>query len=116
MRVIVFGARDWRDVEPIAREMQKLPHGTIIIEGGAPGADTIAAEVARGLGFDVEEYVAEWGKYANAAGPIRNQRMLVEGRPEGGLAFHRDIEKSRGTRDMAMRLKKAGVPFRVFKG
>ena len=46
---------------------------------------------------------------ARAAGPIRNQRMLVEGKPDLVIAFHDDLESSRGTKDMIKRSLKAGI-------
>jgi hypothetical protein len=41
-----------------------------------------------------------------AAGPIRNQRMIDEGKPDLVIAF----PGGRGTADMVSRAKKAGIP------
>jgi hypothetical protein len=45
-------------------------------------------------------FPAEWKKYGNAAGPIRNARMLNEGVPDVVIAFHENIHKSKGTKNM----------------
>lgn len=47
-----------------------------------------------------------------AAGPIRNQRMLDEGKPDLVVAF----PGGRGTADMVRRAKAAGVPVRLNRG
>lgn len=50
-------------------------------------------------------FLANWGKFGNAAGPIRNAEMLSEGKPDLVLAF----PGGAGTRDMINRSLKAGV-------
>jgi hypothetical protein len=114
MRVLVSGDRNWTDVEAIRRELSKLPDDTVIIHGDARGADSIADEVAKELGFEVDPYPAEWEKYYKAAGPIRNQQMIDEGKPDKILAFHPNIQESKGTKDMVKRAVKHSIPFQVF--
>jgi hypothetical protein len=80
----------------------------VVIEGEAPGADTMAREWAEKRGIPVDAHPADWTKYGKAAGPIRNQEMLDCG-PTHVLAFHNDFENSRGTKDMVARARKAGV-------
>lgn len=118
MKVLVTGDREWTDRAMIRRELAKLPSGTIVVHGGARGADTIAGEIAKELGFVVRVYPADWNGQGKAAGPIRNSTMLVrEHRPEEPinlvLAFHHDLSKSRGTRDMVTKSKNAGIDVRL---
>jgi hypothetical protein len=84
-----------------------------VIEGGANGADLLARSCATQLGMDVEEYAAEWSRYGKAAGPRRNQAML-DSAIHQVLAFHPDLSKSKGTRDMVQRAAQAGVPVHIF--
>lgn len=114
MKVLVCGDRNWTDIKAIFRELSKLPHGTIIIEGEANGADKLARYEAEFLGFQVLPFPADWKKYGRAAGPIRNQQMLDQ-RPDRVLAFHPDLDKSKGTRDMVMRARKAGIKVFIFR-
>ena len=113
MRVLVCGSRCWVDRAVIRRELRRLPKDTVIIEGEAPGADAIARAEAEKLGLIVEPYPADWAKYHRAAGPIRNRQMLVEGKPDLVLAFHRDIDGSKGTRNMVDQAVKAGLVVKV---
>ncbi len=70
----------------IGQRLAQLPPGTIIIEGGAPGADLIARETAQALGLHCAEVAALWGSYGRSAGHRRNQAML-DLRPELVIAF-----------------------------
>ncbi len=72
--------------------------------------------VAAGLGLSVQAYPAQWHQYGRAAGPLRNQEMLTDAKPDLVLAFHRNLARSRGTADMVRRARAAGVPVRVFTG
>jgi hypothetical protein len=89
---------------------------TVVIEGEARGADTFARLCAGVLGIEVLRFPADWEKYGRAAGPIRNSQMLKEGNPDVVVGFHHDIEKSKGTRDMLTRAKKAGKATFIFDG
>jgi hypothetical protein len=112
VRVLVFGNLDWYDFVPVIMKLRALvtEHpGLVVIEGGARGADTAGRLAGFELGCSVETYQAEWSKYGRAAGPIRNQRMVDEGRPDLALACYRSVP-DRGTADMLRRLEEANVP------
>lgn len=60
-----------------------------------------------------ERYPADWEKHGKAAGPIRNQQMLTEGKPDIVVAFSDNLSNSKGTADMCRRAHKAGLPVYV---
>jgi hypothetical protein len=60
---------------------------------------------AKGIGVPCDVYEADWISLGRKAGPIRNQRMLEEGKPDLVMAF----PGGRGTADMVRRGKEAGV-------
>jgi len=60
---------------------------TIILSGCAPGADTLGIEWAEAKGIQVARFPADWNTHGRAAGPIRNQQMLDEGKPELVVSF-----------------------------
>lgn len=113
MRVIVCGDRDWKRMDIIERELMKLPKDTMIIHGAARGADTLGKFVAEKMGLKVindgKGFPAEWKRYGKAAVPIRNQQMIDEGKPDMVLAFHENINDSRGTKDMVTRARGVGI-------
>jgi hypothetical protein len=110
MRLLVCGGRDFRDRAAFENAMCEVvaAHGylTAIIHGGAPGADKMADDWAARNGVATHIFYADWKKYGRAAGPIRNQRMIDEGKPDLALA----MPGGRGTADMVRRLEAAGVP------
>jgi hypothetical protein len=75
LTVIFAGSRKWTDRERIRRDLEALPPGSIVIEGGAPGADRIAREEAHALGIHVAEVRALWDHFGRSAGYRRNQAM-----------------------------------------
>ncbi len=108
MRVLVCGSREWADYAVIEQRIKALPPGSVIIEGEARGADKSARQIAEHLGLEVVPFPADWDRYGKEAGPIRNQQMLDEGKPDLVLAF--PVPDSVGTQDMIARAKKAGIP------
>jgi hypothetical protein len=112
MKVLVCGSRYWNDKESIRKEILRLKPD-VVIEGEANGADSLARQVAEELGIEVKPHRAKWEIYDRAAGPIRNQEMLDEEKPDLVLAFHHDLENSKGTKDMVQRARKAGVPVQI---
>ena len=115
MRVLVCGSRHWTDGALILDELSALPDVEVVIEGEAPGADTLAAAAARQLDIPVRAFPADWEREGRAAGPLRNARMLAEGHPALVLAFHDDLASSRGTADMVARARRVGVSVRLIK-
>ena len=89
-RVLVCGGRDYGDRAALFAALDRL-HAerrfTMLIAGGARGADTLAAEWANSRGVPAEIYMADWKRQGRAAGPIRNERMLREGKPDLVVAF-----------------------------
>lgn len=115
MKVLVCGGRDFTDRDLFSRTMAEFKPVPItdaaehkIIHGGASGADTLAREWADCFGVPYREFPADWKAYGRAAGPIRNQRMIDEGKPDLVIAF----PGGRGTADMVKRAEAAGIEVR----
>lgn len=110
MRVLVCGGRDYSDREHTQNTLTEL-HArrgpiTTVIHGAARGADTegmLWAIATQGVGSVA--FPADWNRYGKAAGAMRNERMLTEGKPDLVVAFPGGV----GTADMVRRAKKAGV-------
>lgn len=113
MRVLVCGGRDYSDRAKVKEVLDNYigAHGhhdlprDVVIVGCARGADTLAEEWADMTGQRIERYPADWDKHGKAAGAIRNQQMLDEGKPNLVIAF----PGGRGTADMVRRAKSAGI-------
>ena len=127
MRVIVCGGRDYgivpNTVPPLtgealraaiikaAREEAHVLNTldkvapTQICHGGTSGADEHAGIWADLNNVSCRVIRAEWNRYGKSAGPMRNQRMLDEFKPDAVVAF----PGGRGTADMVRRAIAAGV-------
>jgi len=107
--ILVTGDRNWTNVERVIKVLECFPKNTIIVHGNARGADTIAWLVAEELGMTVRKYPAKWSEYGRAAGSIRNKLMYETEKPDIVIAFHNDIEHSKGTKHMVGLARKSGT-------
>jgi SLOG family YspA-like protein len=106
--VIVCGGRRYADKETVFRVLEALHHlrqFRNLMQGGAGGADKLAREWAL-THPEITRFscIAEWKRFGNAAGPIRNARML-EWKPDLVVAF----PGHRGTADMVRQAREANV-------
>jgi len=85
-----------------------LPTDIVIINGKAKGVDSASSDWAIVNYAQLKEYPADWETHGKAAGFIRNQQMLDEGKPDLVIAF----PGGSGTADMIRRAKKAGIEVR----
>jgi hypothetical protein len=110
MRVLVCGGRDYINRTELYAELDRLNAEyafRTIIAGGAGGVDSLAVEWAQARGIATQVFAAEWGTFGRrgGAGPLRNERMLTEGRPDIVVAF----PGGRETANMVRQAKVAGV-------
>lgn len=94
MRVVVTGGRYYSKKWNVFAVLDML-RPEALAHGMATGADSLAQEWADCNGLIADKYPADWNKYGNGAGPIRNQKMLDEFKPDLVVAFPGD----RGTSD-----------------
>lgn len=125
MKLLVFGGRDYEWISVAWGALDALHRRrpvSLIMHGGARGADRLADRWAINRGVPLKRYPAPWyevinvpgavvklngaGKPYNAiAGHWRNQRM-ADAKPDLGLQF----PGGTGTADMRHRLDGAGIP------
>lgn len=83
-RIAIVGTREegWTEAqveqvkEAVRQFVYKLSPNTIIISGGASGVDTWAEKAALERHMEVKVYRAAWGQYGQAAGRIRNRKIV----------------------------------------
>lgn len=104
--ILVCGSRDWTDKDIIREALPFAIEKIKIIHGGAKGADSLAGEIAKELGFEVVIFYPDWKKYGKAAGLRRNLQMLQEN-PYEVIAFWDG--QSRGTKHTIDEAKKRNI-------
>lgn len=108
MRVLVCGGRDFNEREFIREKLDALHEEfsfSLVITGGASGADTEGFLWAKKKGIKTYIYQAEWSRYGLSAGYVRNRKMLEEGKPNVVICF----PGGSGTANMKLLALKAGV-------
>ena len=122
-RCLVYGGRDWNDQDAVDRFLDAVRRDNDLLfvvtgdgytkvrenpgdEGYIIGADWQAASWANRRLVPYRVFYANWTGEGNTAGPIRNSRMLSEGKPTFAVQF----PGGKGTRDMRKKLDRAGIP------
>jgi hypothetical protein len=96
MRILVCGGRKFADYTLLRRTLDALcgvlcpppdqigtwlPPGTVLIHRRSTRADSLADRWATVKYVKTEVFDADWDRFGRRAGPLRNQRMLDEGKP-----------------------------------
>jgi hypothetical protein len=108
MRLLVCGGRNYDDeiaIEAALETIHEKTPITVLIQGGARGVDKLAGKWADRNGIEALVFPADWYRYNNAAGPIRNRQMLDEGKPDLVLA----MPGGAGTEDMMEQARARGL-------
>lgn len=104
MKTIIAGGRDYRLTARDYVELEKLrPYISEVVCGRATGADTCGKEWAQAHGIPVKDFIPDWEKHGNAAGPIRNSDMAAYA--DALIAF----PGGRGTADMIRKARAKGL-------
>jgi hypothetical protein len=120
--VVVTGSRDattdrdWHVIFNVLDRAHRDKPITLIVQGGARGADAVAAEWAKHNDVRVMEYVADWKTQGRSAGPIRNRLMIREQKPDVVIGFsNKPLEQSKGTKSCLQIAGEQGVPTHLFR-
>lgn len=76
MKIAVVGSRSFTDYSKLVNVLNGVSP-SLIISGGADGADQLAERYARENNIPVQIFLPDWNQYGRAAGPIRN-KLIVE--------------------------------------
>jgi hypothetical protein len=115
VRVIVCGGRHYGDWPAVRDELDRWARAgdsdSLVIQGGASGADALAKRWADFRGIPHIEVPALWLWHRRCAGPVRNEFMFKIGRALG-VEMLVAFPGGAGTADMVARAEKAGVSVR----
>ena len=111
-RVVVAGSRNFNDYNLLSSELDKFLAGkknVTIISGTARGADRMGEQYAAEHGYKIDQFPAEWSKYHQGAGPIRNLEMVKTA--DAVVAFWDN--QSTGTKNIIDCAKQEDIPYKV---
>jgi len=108
-RVLVCGSREGCGDDLVWNTLCRLDAErgpfSVVIHGAARGADSEAMGWAQALDRKHLPMVADWRTHGKAAGPLRNARMIAEGKPDLVIAF----PGGKGTADCVRQARAAGI-------
>jgi hypothetical protein len=106
MRVIIAGSRTIKDGDLVAKAIKESKFKvSSVLCGGARGADILGKSWAEANKIQVDEHPANWTKYSNAAGIMRN--IVMANNADALIAIWDG--KSPGTRHMIDEAKKRNL-------
>ena len=110
-KIIIAGCRDFTDYAFFKEQLSYcvFPEHFEIVHGVASGVDTMADYWATSRNIPVKKFPANWKKYGNSAGPIRNREMAQYG--DQLIAFWDNM--SPGTANMIAEIKKLDKPYTI---
>lgn len=112
MKLLVTGSRNYKSYKSVIDYITKT-QPSLVIQGGAPGADTLAKIAAANLGIQTATYEANWNKLGKSAGFIRNKQMLEFSKPDQAVAFWDGV--SPGTKNMIELINASGIALEIIK-
>lgn len=104
MKVLVCGGRDYANRDFLFQFLDSLDDVSLVIQGGARGADSLAKDWAKFRGVHCAQVDALW-EIGRGAGPARNRAMLLL-EPDYVVGF----AGGTGTQHMISVARKAGIP------
>lgn len=109
-RVIVAGSRTFQNYPMLCKELDKIKEQIDeVVCGEARGADTLGSNWAYGNNIKIKSFPADWQKYGQRAGMIRNSEMADYA--DCLIAFWDG--QSAGTQDMIDKMEKRGKEVHV---
>jgi len=113
-RIMVTCSRTWRRwslARRVLTQVYALYPDAVLVHGDCPKGDRQLAGIWQSLGGRDEPWPADWDRYGDAAGPIRNAEVITT-RPDMLLAFVHN--RSRGASGTVQLARSAGVPVLPF--
>lgn len=79
MRTIIAGGRDVTDYAIVEQALCNIPWTpSVVLSGGARGADFLGEAWATYYGIPIERYPADWEQFGKSAGYRRNAQMAIK--------------------------------------
>lgn len=110
MKVAVIGSRGFNNYNVVKDKLDSISGITLIVSGGAMGADTLGERYAIENGIPTKIYKPDWSK-GRGAGFLRNTDIINEA--DIVVAFWDG--KSRGTLDSIQKAEKQGKKVLIIK-
>lgn len=110
VRILISGYREYTDYDRMQAIIKSLSDSPHLILGDCRGTDLTALQIALNNGWSYVTFTADWSQGLRA-GPLRNERMIVEGKPDLALLFL--SPNSKGTLNMKNLCDRYHIPYSI---
>ena len=76
MKVAIIGSRTFFDKSKLIQQMDNLQNISLIVSGGARGADTMGEQYARERNIPTKIFLPDWERFGKSAGFKRNVQII----------------------------------------
>lgn len=111
MKLGVVGSRKFNNYELLKSELNKFKKITLIVSGGAPGADILSEEYATAYNIPTQIFYPNYEVYGRSA-PFKRNTQIVEN-SDFIIAFW--DSKSNGTKDSINKAKRLNKPVKIIQ-
>ena len=77
MRIAIIGSRGFNDYELVKTTLEKYEDVSLVVSGGAKGADLLGERWAKEKGIPTKIFIPDWDKHGKSAGYIRNKDIVA---------------------------------------
>lgn len=109
MKIAVIGSRTFNNYEIVKEELTKIENISLIVSGGAKGADSLGVKFAKENNIPYKEFLPDWNKHGKSAGFIRNHDIIKNS--ELVVAFWDG--KSKGTKHSIDLARKMNIELKI---
>ena len=116
--ILCTGGRNWKDEATIRNVLSNLLRNNVFVVHGdcKSGADALVDLNCDILGISRIKMPANWTRLHKAAGPIRNRWMLQIFNPKLVIAFHENLDESKGTKNTVKEAQARSIPVLLITG
>lgn len=110
MKVIIAGTRSVNDYKLVVQSIERSGFNiTEVVSGCATGVDTLGEQWARANNIPIKEMPADWSRFGNSAGPMRNRQMAEYA--DAAIVIWNG--ESRGSRNMIENMIRRKKPYYI---
>jgi len=78
MKIAVIGSRTFKDYERLTAVLAGIPEISLVVSGGAQGADALVEQWARENHIPTLIHAPDWARFGRGTGIERNRRIISD--------------------------------------
>ena len=112
MKLAIVGSREFNNYELLCKTLEKYENISMIISGGAIGADKLGEKFAQNNNIEIKIFYPNWNTHGKKAGILRN-KIIVENADEVIAFWNGESKGTLSTINFAKQLNKKCVVINI---